>query len=69
MRTERALSDLDVAVGPHPARRDWRVLRVNFNGNDAEQKARVGEAIRALYAPRTAPAASRLASDEGGADE
>jgi hypothetical protein len=59
-KTERALGDLDVAVGPHPARPSWHVLRVSFNGESIEQKARIGEAIRALYAPRPEPIGTQV---------
>jgi hypothetical protein len=50
-KADRTLNDLDVSVGPHPARREWRTLRVNFNADVPDQRERVAEAIRALYSP------------------
>jgi hypothetical protein len=47
--TQRVRNDLDVSIGPHPAREDWRTLRVNCDARVPEQKARVAAAIRSLY--------------------
>jgi hypothetical protein len=58
-----SLREIDLSVGPHSARRDWRVVRINFNGRSAEQKAAVARAIRALYEPERADAVA-AAGDE-----
>ena len=47
-------NDLEVSLGPHQARRDWRVLRVNYNADDPRQQTRVSEALKTLFSPLTA---------------
>ena len=44
--------DFEVAIGPHPARPDWRVLRVTYAPNP-EHDARIAAALLAiLMSPR-----------------
>lgn len=49
-------SGIEVAIGPHPARPDWRVLRVSYAATP-EHDARVVAAIDALYRPGPTQAA------------
>jgi hypothetical protein len=51
-QVHQAPRDIEVAVGPHSARPDWRVLRVNFDASQPDQQARISEALRSLFAPR-----------------
>lgn len=40
--------DIELTLGPHPARPDWRVLRISY-ANTPDHDARVVAAIGALY--------------------
>ena len=43
-------TDVEVSIGPHPARRGWRVLRVSF-AQEPEHQSRIARALDALIAP------------------
>jgi hypothetical protein len=40
--------DIEIAIGPHPARQDWSVLRVTYQ-RKPEQEQRVSRAVSALF--------------------
>jgi hypothetical protein len=62
--TQQAPRDIEVAVGPHAARPDWRVLRVNFDASQPDQQERVSQAVRSLLAPREAAFANKHAEGD-----
>jgi hypothetical protein len=43
-------SDFQVAIGPHPARPDWNVLRLTYRVSQ-ENRARVVAALDVLFGP------------------
>ena len=40
--------DIEIAIGPHPARREWSVLRVVYQ-RKSEHEERVSRAVSALF--------------------
>jgi hypothetical protein len=56
---------IDIHIGPHRGRSTWRVLRVSYDTQQPEQRARVAEAIRCLVNPVTpCPSAQTAKSAE-----
>jgi hypothetical protein len=58
MRTTAASGEIELSIGPHPARPDWRVLRVTYAARP-EHDARIVAALDAIFGPpKTADLAS-----------
>jgi hypothetical protein len=56
MRPRLARDDIELAIRPHPARPNWRVLRVSYAACP-EHDARIAAALDAIFAPAREPAA------------
>ena len=65
-KAQGAHNDLTMSVGPHPARREWRTLRVNFNADVPDQRERIADAIRALYSRPTDQTVQGHRTETGG---
>ena len=48
MRRRPAQEDIELAIGPHPARPDWRILRITY-AVQADHDQRVMAALAALF--------------------
>jgi hypothetical protein len=46
--------DIELSVGPHPARPAWRILRIAYARNP-EHDARITAALDAIFGPQHAP--------------
>jgi hypothetical protein len=51
--------DLEIAIGPHPWRPDWHVLRVSY-ARRADHDARIAAALAALVAPASTDGSASL---------
>ena len=60
-RPSTTRNDIEVALGPHPARPAWRVLRVSF-GPTHDHEARIAAALAAIVDP----AGDRRTADDDG---
>jgi hypothetical protein len=52
MPADRERRGIEIAIGPHPHRPDWYVLRVTY-AQDMVQEARIAAALMALLDPET----------------
>jgi hypothetical protein len=50
MRRRAIQGEIEIAIGPHPARPDWRVLRVSY-ARHPEHDARIVAALDAIFGP------------------
>ena len=66
MRRTSAPSDIQVAIGPHPARPEWRVLRVSY-ATCPEHDARLLAALDAIFGPPQEPSAATQREGGGNA--